>query len=71
MPLVGMITSSSPSLNGTITGELVASLNLDNAGLRLQLEDGKTLNGTLKGEELRDGYIFASAQVGAFSLARP
>lgn len=71
MPLVGTITSSSPSLNGTITGELVASLNLDSAGLRLQLEDGKTLSGTLKGDELLEGHIFASSQVGGFSLARP
>jgi hypothetical protein len=71
MPLVGTITSSSPTLNGSITGELVASLNLDSAGLRLLLEDGKTLNGTLKGDELREGYIVASAQVGSFSLARP
>jgi hypothetical protein len=71
MPLVGTITSSNPTLNGTITGELVASRNLDRAGLRLQLEDGKTLNGNLEGDELDDGYIFAAAQVGAFSLARP
>ena len=71
MPLVGTITSSSPTLNGTITGELVAYLNLDSAGLRLQLEDGKTLNGTLKGDELNDGNIFASERVGGFSLERP
>lgn len=71
MPLVGTITSSNPTLNGSIAGELVASRKLDSAGLRLQLEDGKTLNGTLEGDELDDGYIFAAAQVGSFSLARP
>ncbi len=49
-------------MKATITGELVPSRNLDSAGLRLQLEDGKTLNDTLKGEELRDGHIFASSE---------
>jgi hypothetical protein len=71
MPLVGTIISVSPTLNGTVTGELSAARNLDSAGLRLQLEDGKTLNATLRGDELRDGYIVASAQVGVFSLSRP
>jgi hypothetical protein len=71
MPLVGTITSSSPTLNGTITGELTASRILDSAGLRLQLEDGKTLQGRLEGDELNDGVISAVEQVGAFSLSRP
>lgn len=71
MPLVGTVTSSNPSLNGVVTGELSASRILDKAGLRLQLEDGRTLNGSLNGDEIADGRIFASEQVGTFSLARP
>jgi hypothetical protein len=70
MPLVGTITSANPSLNGAITGELSASRILDKAELRLQLEDGRTLNGSLDSDEVSDGRIFASAQVGTFSLAR-
>jgi hypothetical protein len=71
MPLVGSITSSNPALNGVVTGELSASRILDKAGLRLQLEDGRTLNGTLSDGEVSDGRIFAAAQIGTFSLSRP
>jgi hypothetical protein len=71
MPLVGSITSANPTLNGAVTGELSASRILDKAGLRLQLEDGRTLNGMLSDNEVSDGGIFADAQVGTFSLARP
>ena len=71
MPLAGTIVSGSPTLNGTVSGQLIASRILDNARLELQLEDGKTLSGNLKGDELIDGSISASAQVGVFSLARP
>jgi hypothetical protein len=71
MPLVGTITSSSPTLNGTLTGELVASRILDRAGLRLQLEDGKTLSGSLRDGTLSEGVILAAQQVGSFSLTRP
>lgn len=71
MPLVGTVTSSNPSLDGVVTGELVASRILDKAGLRLQLEDGRTLNGSLSGDEIGEGRIFANEQVGTFSLARP
>lgn len=71
MPLVGSITSANPALNGAVTGELSASRILDKAGLRLELEDGRTLNGTLSDGEVSDGRIFAAAQIGAFSLSRP
>lgn len=71
MPLVGTVTSSNPALNGAITGELSASRILDKAQLQLQLEDGKTLNGTLSDDEVSDGKIFASQEVGTFSFARP
>jgi len=71
MPLVGTITSSNPALNGAVTGELMASRILDNAGLSLQLEDGKTWSGTVKADEVSDGRIYAAEQVGTFSLTRP
>lgn len=71
MPLVGTLTSSNPGLNGPVTGELVASRILDKAGLRLQLDDGRTLNGTLDDGEVTDGSVYDSRQVGSFSLERP
>jgi len=71
MPLVGTVTSSNPGLNGHVTGELSASLILDQAGLRLQLEDGRTLRGTLDGDEVTDGKVWDARQVGTFSLERP
>ena len=71
MPLVGTITSASPALNGAVTGELSASRILDDAGLRLQLEDGRTLIGTLGDAGVSNGRISAGEQVGAFSLVRP
>jgi hypothetical protein len=71
MPLVGTITSSNPSLNGAVTGELSAYRNLDKAGLRLQLEDGRSLNGTLEGDEVHEGSVLDSREVGTFSLERP
>lgn len=71
MPLVGTITSASPALNGVVTGELSASRILDDAGLRLQLEDGRTLIGTLGDAEVSNGRISTGEQVGTFSLVRP
>jgi hypothetical protein len=71
MPLVGTITSANAGLNGAVTGELSASRILDKAGLRLQLEDGRTLSGQLSGNEVSDGRIFTSTQVGTFSMTRP
>lgn len=71
MPLVGTVRSSHPTLNGTITGDLVASRILENAGLRLLLEDGTTLSGSLEGDEVSEGRISAAQQTGAFSLRRP
>jgi hypothetical protein len=71
MPLVGTVTSSNPGLNGVVTGELSAARILDKAGLRLQLEDGRTLNGTLDGDEITDGTLFDAQKVGTFSLERP
>jgi hypothetical protein len=71
MPLIGTVTSSNPGLNGVVTGELSAYRTLDKAGLRLELEDGRTLNGTLKGDEVTDGSVWDSREIGTFSLERP
>jgi hypothetical protein len=71
MPLVGTITSSNPGLNGAVTGELSAAGSLDRANLNLELEDGRTLSGTLDGDEVTDGTVHDSQLVGTFSLERP
>jgi hypothetical protein len=37
----------------------------------LQLEDGRTLNGTLESAEITDGTVWDAQKVGTFSLERP
>lgn len=71
MPLAGAITSSSPSLDGVVSGQLIASRLLEPSRLELQLEDGRTMSGELSAGKVRDGQVWASAQVGTFSLSRP
>lgn len=71
LPLVGSLTSESPALSGAVTGEAEASRILNPSRLRIQLEDGRTLAGTLADQSISDGGIYDGRQIGSFTLARP
>jgi hypothetical protein len=70
MPVVGMLTSVSPDLNGAVDGSLVAYRTLDAVELSLRLESGAVLSGRVEDDALVDGRIGASAS-DSFSLQRP
>jgi hypothetical protein len=71
MPLGGTIASENPTLNGDVTGDAMAGLNLISVGLHLQIADGHDLTGRVADEALGDGEIYAEGKVGTFTLARP
>jgi hypothetical protein len=71
MPVTGTLSSENPALNGAVEGSARAFRNVDPTSLRLQLEDGKVLTGTLEKQSLSDGQVLSTAQVGTFSMARP
>lgn len=71
MPVVGVVTSGNPALNGSVDGEVSAGRLLDPTELSLRLEDGTQLGGVIEEQALADGHILRPQQVGTFSLSRP
>jgi hypothetical protein len=71
MALVGTLTSESPRLSGPVTGTAEAFRNLDPTELQLDLEDATRLTGSLHGQAIEDGGIYADVQIGTFTFARP
>jgi hypothetical protein len=70
MPLVGVLSSENPSLDGPVDGDFVAYRTLDVVELHLALE-GVVLVGTIKHQALSEGSIESTPQSGSFSLWRP
>ncbi len=71
MPLLGTLASANPTLNGPVTGYLIASRILEGAELTLDLEGGAQLSGHLKSEAVSDGIIRNPSEAGSFALSRP
>jgi hypothetical protein len=71
MPLVGLLSSENPALNGAVDGYFVAYRTLDSVELHLGLEGGVVLSGTIKDQALREGSIENAPPGGSFSLSRP
>jgi len=70
MPLVGVLSSENPALNGPVDGYFVAYRTLEAVELHLALE-GVVLFGTIKDQALSEGSIESAPQTGSFSLSRP
>jgi hypothetical protein len=73
MPVVGVLSSENPGLNGAIDGSLDAYQTLDAANLSIRLEDGTTLVGTVEGDAVSDGLVQGGdlEHSGSFSMSRP
>jgi hypothetical protein len=70
MPVVGLLTSEHPRLNGAVDGAFVAYRTLDEVELALHVESGATLHGRVEDETVRDGRLEGPLP-GAFALQRP
>lgn len=70
MPVVGMLTSEHPRLNGAVDGAFVAYRTLDEVEVALHVESGAVLNGRVEDEAVREGRVEGPLP-GAFALQRP
>jgi hypothetical protein len=71
MPLLGVLSSENPALNGVVDGYFVAYRTLDSVGLHLRLDGGAVLSGRIEGKGLSEGLLENTPQTGSFVLSRP
>jgi hypothetical protein len=72
MPVAGTIASEHPRLSGAIEGEAEAWRNLSPTRLRLVLEDGTAMSGSIEDQAVAEGgELWLDGPVGTFTLARP